>query len=64
MVKKMCCDDGIDGKTNHSLQATYAMMLFQNEIPERVIQTVTGYRSLDALKRISTKQHKDVSNVM
>ena len=67
MVKEMCCDAGIDGKTNHSMRATGATMLFQNEIPERVIQTVTGHKSLDALRsyeRISTKQHKEVSNVM
>ena len=67
MVKEVCCDAVIDGKTNHSMRATGATMLFQNEIPEHVIQTVTGHKSLDALRsyeRISTKQHKEVSIVM
>ena len=67
MVKEMCCDARIDGKTNHNMRATAATIFFQNEIPERVIQTATGHRSLDAFRsyeRISTKQHKKVSNVM
>ena len=67
MVKEVCCNAVIDGKTNHSMRATGATMLFQNEIPERVIQTVTGHKSLDALRsyeRFSTKQHKEVSIVM
>ena len=50
MVKEMCCDAGNDGKTNHRMRATEDTMLFQNEIPEHVIETVTSHRSLDALR--------------
>lgn len=68
MVKNMCCDAEIEQpKTNHSLRATGATSLFQNHVPERVIQKVTGHRSFDALRcyeRISVEQHSDVSNVI
>jgi integrase len=67
MVKDMCSEANIEGKTNHSLRATGATTLFQKNVPERVIQKVTGHRSLDALRsyeKISTAQHEDVSKIM
>ena len=67
MVKDMCAEVEIYGKTNHSLRASGATALFQNNVPERVIQKVTGHRSLDALRtyeKISTEQHRDVSKVI
>ena len=55
------------GKTNHSLRATGATTLFQKLVPEKVIQKVTGHRSLEALRtyeNISTDQHKEVSKAL
>ena len=40
----------IDGCfTNHSLRASGASTLFQSEVPEKIIQQITGHRSLNAL---------------
>ena len=67
MVKDMCVEAEIYGKTNHSLRATGTTTLFQNDVPERVIQKVTGHRSLEALctyEKVSTKQHRNVSKLM
>ena len=49
MVKDLCAEAGIKGKTNHSLRASGATALFQANVPERIIQKVTGNKSLDAL---------------
>ena len=43
MVKDMCSEAAIMGKTNHSLRATGATTLFQNNVPEKVIQKLTGH---------------------
>ena len=67
MVKDLCTDAGLPPRTNHSLRATGATALFQAEVPERIIQKTTGYRSLDSLRtyeRISTDQQQAVSQVM
>ncbi len=67
MVKSLCEDGGLPGKTNHSLRASGATAMFQNNIPERVIQKVTGHRSLESLRayeRISVDQHTEVSKVL
>ena len=67
MVKDMCSEAAILGKTNHSLRATGATTLFQNNVPEKVIQKLTGHRSLDALRsyeQISSDQHMEVSKIM
>ena len=58
---------GIDGKTNHSLQATGATRLFEANVPEKLIKERTGHNSLDALRlyeRTSSEQQKSVSNLM
>ena len=52
---------------NHSLHATGATTLFQNNVPEKVIQKLTGHRSLDALssyEQISSDQHTEVSKIL
>ena len=54
-------------KTNHSLRATGATVLFQSKVPEHIIQKTTGHRSTGALRmceRVSAEQHQAVSRVM
>ena len=60
----MCEEAGIGGKTNRASGAT---AMFQNSVPERVIQSVTGHRSLESLRayeRLSTAQHTEVSKIL
>ena len=67
MVKDMCGEANIVGKTNHSLRATGATTLFQKNVPERIVQKVTGHRSLEALRsyeRISVSQNQEVSKIL
>ena len=67
MVKRMCLDAGIEEKSNHSLRATGATSMFQANVSERVIQKVTGHRSLQALRcyeRVSADQHREVSKLL
>ena len=51
MVKTMCIQIGIMGKTNHSLRVTGAMRLFEANVPEKLIQGRTGHKSTDALQK-------------
>ena len=63
----MCNEAGIVGKTNHSLRASGATTLFQNSVPEKIIQKVTGHRSLEALRdyeNVSVEQHEQVSKIL
>ena len=67
MVKDMCREVGIEIRTNHSLRATGVTSMFRGNVPENIIQNVTGHRSLEALRKyehISTEQHQVVSKVM
>ncbi len=68
MVKDMCSAAGItDPKTNHSLRATGATSMFESNVPERMIQSYTGHRSLEALRkyeRPSHAQHQEVSDIL
>ena len=67
MVKDMCVEAGIHGITNHSLCASGATTLYQKNVPERVIQNITGHRSLEALhtyENISLEQHRNVSKLL
>ena len=68
MVKRMCNEAGLDGNfTNHSLRASGATQLFQNDIPEKVIQEVTGHRSTKALRqyeRVAIQQKQVASNIL
>lgn len=66
MVKEMCAECGIELKTNHSLWATGASAMFQANVPEKIIQSITAH-SVDALRkyeRVSTEQHQVVSKVL
>ena len=53
--------------TNHSLRASGATKLFQKEVPEKVIQEITGHRSLKALRKyekVSSVQKIAASNIL
>ena len=43
MVKEVCAEVGITGKTNHSLQATGATTMFNAGVLKKVIQEKTGH---------------------
>ena len=67
MVKNMCSQIGVTGKTNHSLCATGATRLFEANVPEKLIQERTGHKSTDALGRYvrtSVVQQKAVLSVI
>ena len=67
MVQEICSDAGISKKTNHSLRATGAASLFKANVPEKIIQTTTGHRSIDALRvyeRVSEDQRKVASRIL
>ena len=67
MIKDMCVECGIELETNHSLRATGASVLFQSNVPEKIIQNTTGQCSLDALRmyqKTSVEQHQAVSRVL
>ena len=66
MVKEMCQEAGIHGKTNHSLRATGATEMYVAGVPEKIIQERTGHRSLDGLRsyeRSTLEQHQTVSKI-
>ena len=63
MVKEMCAQVGICGKTNHSLRATGATELFRAGVPEKIIQDRTG-KSLRMYERTTARQHAEVSRVL
>ena len=63
----MCIDACLPTKSNHSLRATGATTMFQSNVPEKMIQSTTGHRSIDDLQRyerISQVQHQALSRVM
>ena len=67
MVKNMCSQIGVTGKTNHSLRATGAARSFEANVPEKLIQERTGHKSTDALRRYertSVVQQKAVLSVI
>lgn len=54
-------------KTNHSLRATAATQMFQEGVPEKIIQERTGHRSLEGLRayeHLCEPQHKAVSSLL
>ena len=51
MVKRMCEAAGLPPRTNHSLRVTGATTLFSKNVPEKLVQEVTGHRSLECLRR-------------
>ena len=67
MLPNMCDKAGIERKTNHSLRATGATEMFATNVPEKLIQSRTGHRSVKALRlyeRPSHDQHQAVSKVL
>ena len=53
--------------TNHSLRATSTSRLFENEVPEKIIQAKTGHRSLAGLRayeNVSVDQHRNVTKIL
>ena len=67
MLAKMCERAGVERKSNHSLRATGAMEMFTANVPEKLIQSRTGHRSLDALRlyeRPSHEQQQAVSKIL
>ena len=68
MVKDMCSDAGIEErKTNHSLRATGATSMFSANVPEKIIQSRTGHRSVEALrlyKRPTVDQQRSVTQLL
>ena len=63
----VCKEGGLAPKSNHSLRATGATTMFRCNVPEKIIQSTTGHRSVDGLRRyerISTEQHQAVSRLM
>lgn len=67
MVKDMFTEIGVSGKSNHSLRATGASVLYKANVPEKIIQECTGHRSLKALRlyeRTTGEQHQQVSHIL
>ena len=65
VVKDMFAEVGVEGKTNHSLRATWATTLFHAGVPEKIIQKTTGHRSTEPLhERVSEQQEKAVANIL
>ena len=67
MLPMMCKEAGIPIRTNHSLRATSATDMFHAGIPEKVIQSHTGHRSLRALRMYENptdEQHTAACNVL
>ena len=67
VVQSMMKEAGVDGFfTNHSLRATAATRLFQENVDDKLIRGVTGHRSesLQSYKRVSDKQLAKVSNIV
>lgn len=65
MVRDMCNEAGMEKKSNRSLRATGATQMFASNVPEKIIQSRTGHRSLQAhrlYERPSDEQHQAVSN--
>ena len=63
----MCLEAGFESKTNHSLRATGATSMFRSNVPQKIIQNVTGHRTLEALRKYektSDDQHQAVSKIM
>ena len=64
MVRDTCAEAGItEKKTNHS-GASY---IFSASVPEKLIQSRTGHRSLEALilnEKPSHEQHQATSNIL
>ena len=66
-VKEMCKEGGLIGHyTNHSLRATCASRMFDQNVPEQIIKEVTGHRSdcVRVYKRTGDHLRQVASNVV
>lgn len=53
--------------TNHSLRATSTSRLFEKHVPEKVIQSKSGHRSLSGLRayeNVSVQQERNVTKIL
>ena len=68
MVQDMCTEAKIAGKrTNHSLRVAGTSSLHEAGVPEKLIQSRTGHRSLESLRtyeRVSSDQEIAVSRIL
>ena len=67
MLANMCDRAGIERKTILSLRTTGATEMIAANVPEKLIQSRTGHRSVETLRlyeRPSHDQHQAVSNVL
>ena len=67
VVKSVCEQAGIHGKTNHSFRTTGATRLFAASVPEKLIAERTGHRSTEAIRmyeRTSVDQQQLVSSII
>jgi integrase/recombinase XerD len=51
ILRNACTDVGIDGASTHSFRRTALTMMSDTGIPLRVIQEVSGHRTLDELQK-------------
>ena len=65
---RICTKAGIPGyKTNHLLRVSAVTRLFQKDVDEQLIISVTGYCSIDrvrAYKRVSDNQKQQLSEYL
>ena len=59
MVKRMCEAVGLPPRTNHSLRVTKSTTLFSKNISKKLVQEVTGHRSLECLRRYEKSTEQD-----
>ena len=68
MLQNMCDEGGAQGKkTNHSLRAYAATVMFQAGVSEKVVQNCGGHRSLEGLRkyeRIPEQQKRNACRVL
>ena len=68
VVKKVMGKAGFDGHfTNHSLRRSCATNLYDNGVPEQVIQETAGHRSVEgvrAYKRTSSAMKRKMSAIL
>ena len=60
ILRNACTDVGIDGASTHSFRRTALTMMSDSGIPLRVIQEVSGHRTLDELQKYLEVRPKQV----
>jgi hypothetical protein len=64
MIKTMCSSAGISGKkTNHSLRLFGVSSMFEENIPEKIIQERSGHRSITALRVYEKTTHQQMIEI-